>query len=118
MGHGTEHYSNASYSMLEDMFQYKGYKNVYVATVEGFPEIDFAITKMKNAGIKKVTLMPFMIVAGDHAKNDMAGDEEDSWKNILLSEGFEVSTILKGLGENLKICDMLYRHSLKSEGRK
>lgn len=110
MGHGTKHFSNACYSMLEDMFEYKGKENIFVATVEGFPEIDFAIRKMKKKQIKKVILMPFMIVAGDHACNDMAGDEEESWKSILQSEGFEVDVILEGLGDDDGIKQLFYKH--------
>ena len=111
MGHGTSHHSNAAYPMLEDLFRYKGADNVYVATVEGFPDIHYAAKKMKKDGVKKVTLMPFMIVAGDHAINDMAGAGKDSWKNILVREGFEVEAVLKGLGEYTEIAEMFYDHS-------
>jgi sirohydrochlorin cobaltochelatase len=111
MGHGTSHHSNSAYSMLEDMLRHKNINNVYVATVEGFPDIGYAIRKMKKDCVKKVTLMPFMIVAGDHAHNDMAGKDDDSWKNILISEGFKVETVLKGLGEYPEIAEMFYDHS-------
>ena len=114
MGHGTSHHSNSAYSMLEDMFRYKGADNVYIATVEGFPDIHYAVKKMKKDGVEKVTLMPFMIVAGDHANSDMAGDDKDSWKSILLDEGFEVEMELKGLGEYTKIAEMFYDHIKQS----
>jgi len=61
MGHGTNHFSNSAYCMLEDVFRYKGIENIFIATVEGFPKINYAIKKMKDKGIKRVTLMPFMV---------------------------------------------------------
>ena len=111
MGHGTHHHSNAAYSMLEDVFRYKSIDNVYIATVEGFPDIDYAADKMEANGVKEITLMPFMIVAGDHAINDMAGEDEDSWKNILARKGFKVKTVLKGLGEYKETAEIFYEHS-------
>lgn len=98
MGHGTHHPSNAFYSALNFQLQLKD-PNVLVGTVEGYPELDTIIDLLKKAEVKKVYLMPFMSVAGDHAKNDMAGDEPDSWKSILSKEGMEVTTILKGTAE-------------------
>lgn len=114
MGHGTKHFSNSSYSMLEDVFSYHGVDNVYVATVEGFPPLGHAIRKMRKANVKKVTMMPFMIVAGDHANYDMAGEDEGSWKNVLLNNGFEVKTILRGLGEYGSVAKLFYEHSISN----
>lgn len=110
MGHGSPHPANSSYSQLQFMLQESGYKNVYVGTVEGFPLLDNIIPKLKSYGIKKVTLMPFMLVAGDHANNDMAGDEDDSWKSILKKNGFEVEIYLHGLGENKGVQDIYVQH--------
>lgn len=110
MGHGSPHPANSSYSQLQFMLQESGYKNVYVGTVEGFPLLDNIIPKLKSDGIKKVTLMPFMLVAGDHANNDMAGDEDDSWKSILKKNGFEVEIYLHGLGENKGVQDIYVQH--------
>jgi len=98
MGHGTHHPSNAFYSALNFQLQVQD-PNVFVGTVEGYPELDTIQALLRKNGIKKVYLMPFMSVAGDHAKNDMAGDEDDSWKSILTKEGYEVVTILKGTAE-------------------
>lgn len=98
MGHGTDHYANAAYPTLEYTFHLLGYTNVCVGTVEGFPDIRNVMTKLEIMEAEKVTLMPFMIVAGDHAKNDMAG-EEDSWMTELKAAGYEVDVLLKGLGE-------------------
>lgn len=98
MGHGTEHHANAAYPTLEYTFHALGYSNVLVGTVESFPELKNVMDKLEISGAKKVVLMPFMLVAGDHAKNDMA-DGEDSWKSRLEDEGYEVRVIMKGLGE-------------------
>ena len=97
MGHGTAHYANASYCQLENTFRALGHEHVYVGTVEGFPNLDYIIGRLKKHNITRVHLMPFMIVAGDHAQNDMAGEEPDSWKSILESEGFQVTVQLDGL---------------------
>ncbi len=110
MGHGTDHVSDKSYMVLESKFREYGYKNVYIATVEGNRTIEDIIPDLRESGIKKVILKPFMLVAGDHATNDMAGDSEDSWKSILSKEGFEVETCVKGLGENSKIQDIFISH--------
>ena len=98
MGHGTDHHANSAYPTLEYTFHALGYNQVLVGTVESFPELKNVMAKLKIAEKKQVALMPFMLVAGDHAKNDMAGDE-DSWKSELEEEGYEVRVILKGLGE-------------------
>lgn len=99
LGHGTHHFANATYAALDFMFKDAGHPNVFIGTVEGYPDIDTVLKGVEAFGAEKVTLLPLMIVAGDHAENDMAGDEEDSWKIIFKGEGYEVETILKGLGE-------------------
>ena len=111
MGHGTEHLENSAYVRLDYKFKKKGFNNVFVGTVEGFPLIEDVIEHIKEIGIKKIYLMPFMIVAGDHAQNDMAGDEEDSWKSILEDKGYEVEVILKGLGEFEEIRSIFVEHA-------
>ena len=98
MGHGTDHHANSAYPTLEYTFHALGYNQVLVGTVESFPELKNVMAKLEISGKKKVVLMPFMLVAGDHAKNDMAG-EEDSWKSELEDGGYEVRVIMKGLGE-------------------
>ncbi|MBQ9383751.1 MAG: sirohydrochlorin cobaltochelatase [Ruminiclostridium sp.] len=99
MGHGTEHASNATYAKLQTMLTDAGKNNYCIGTVEAGPSIDDVVAFAKNGGYKRVVLEPLMVVAGDHANNDMAGDEEDSWKTILTNEGFEVVPVLRGLGE-------------------
>lgn len=111
MGHGTYHESFPAYCALEYMFQDLG-KKVYIGTVEGYPELDEVLTKLKADDIKKVYLAPFMLVAGDHAINDMAGDEEDSWKVILKENGIEPEILLQGLGENVEIQRLFVSHAL------
>lgn len=113
MGHGTDHISDKSYVVLEEQIRDSGFQNTYLATVEGNRTIEDIIPDLKVRGIKKVILKPFMLVAGDHATNDMAGDGEDSWKSILLKKGFQVETYIKGLGENSGIQDIFISH-LKS----
>ena len=98
-GHGTEHPANAVYGMLQTVLSDNGYENVFVATVEGYPTAYTVLNKLKNKGIKKTKLVPLLVVAGDHVKNDMASDEEDSLKSILQREGIEVTLHMHGLGE-------------------
>ena len=98
MGHGTHHPSNAFYAALMFQLQLRD-PNIFVGTVEGYPEVDLIKELLLKKGIKKAYLMPFMSVAGDHAKNDMAGDEDDSWKSILTRAGIQCVPILKGTAE-------------------
>lgn len=106
MAHGTPDPSNAYYAVMQDRIDSLGLKNTYLYTVEGWPNLETIIPQLKAKGIKKVTLMPLMMVAGDHANNDMAGDEPDSHKSILEKEGFKVDTYIHGAGENQKIRDI------------
>ncbi len=111
MGHGTEHFSNAAYPALERVFRAKGNRQVYIGTVEGFPEIDEVMQELKHDNVQSVILMPMMIVAGDHATNDLAGDDEDSWKSMLLAAGYDVTVNLKGMGENPEIRKIYLEHA-------
>lgn len=103
MAHGTPDPSNAYYAVIQDRIDSLKLKNVYVYTVEGWPSLETIIPELKQKGIKKVTLMPMMMVAGDHANNDMAGDQPDSHKSILEKEGFKVDAYIHGLGENAAV---------------
>jgi sirohydrochlorin cobaltochelatase len=98
MGHGTSHGSNAAYAALMWQLQLQD-PNVFIGTVEGFPEINDILPILQKRNIKKVWLMPFMSVAGDHARNDMAGPEKDSWKSVLNHAGINCEVILRGIGE-------------------
>ena len=99
MGHGTESEADYAYQKLQDEYLKAGKNNIFIATVEGKVTIKDVIEKMKGKGFKKILLKPFMIVAGDHAKNDMSSDDEDSWKTMLKNEGYEVTSVFKGMGE-------------------
>ena len=99
MGHGSESAADSTYQRLQEEYLKAGKDNIFIATVEGQVTIEDVIQKLKGRGFSKILLKPFMIVAGDHAKNDMASDEEDSWKTILQNEGYEVTPLLKGMGE-------------------
>ena len=99
MGHGTESEADYAYQKLQDEYLKAGKNNIFIATVDGKVTIKDVIEKMKGKGFKKILLKPFMIVAGDHAKNDMSSDDEDSWKTMLKNEGYEVTSVLKGMGE-------------------
>ena len=103
MGHGTAHTAKVSYSQMATQMDNLGYKNVFIGTVEGEPEetaCENIIEAVKKAGYKKVVLRPLMVVAGDHANNDMAGDEEDSWKSMFNADGAfdSVECQIEGLG--------------------
>lgn len=111
MGHGTHHPANSTYAALDYIFKDEGYANVYVGTVESFPALDTVMKNLETDGIEKVTLMPLMVVAGDHAQNDMAGDEDDAWKIVLKAAGYEVDTLLVGLGEMEDVHEMYIEHA-------
>ena len=114
MAHGTPDPSNAYYSVIQDRIHTLGMKNVFIYTVEGTPNLEQVIPQLKLHGIKHVTLMPFMMVAGDHANNDMAGNEPDSHKSILEKEGFKVDTYIHGLGENPNIRNLFVERANES----
>jgi sirohydrochlorin cobaltochelatase len=111
MGHGTHHKANEVYLKMQNYLHEAGHKNVFVGTVEGTPTFDDVVKCLDESGAKKVTLMPFMLVAGDHANNDMAGDEEDSWKTMLKELGYEVNTYVHGLGEVEDIRNIYIDHA-------
>ena len=103
MAHGTPDPSNAYYSVMQEKLRAMKRNDVHIYTVEGWPRLEDWAGKLKMHKVNKIVLMPLMMVAGDHANNDMAGDEEDSHKVILEKMGFTVETKLHGLGENKKI---------------
>ena len=116
MGHGTSHTAKISYSQMQSQMNNLGYDNVFIGTVEGEPEdtaCEAVIEKIKEAGYKKVVLRPLMVVAGDHANNDMAGDDEDSWKSQFEASGAfdQIDTQIAGLGEIASIQDLYVAHT-------
>jgi sirohydrochlorin cobaltochelatase len=110
MGHGTHHAANATYPKFEETLKGKGHGDILVGTVEGGVLIEDLVPLLKDKGTKKVVLRPLMIVAGDHANNDMAGDEEDTWKTILTQDGYTVETVIEGLGQLKGIQDIFIQH--------
>ena len=116
MGHGTSHTAKISYSQMQTQMEQLGYENVFIGTVEGEPEdtaCEAVIEKLKNAGYKKVILRPLMVVAGDHANNDMAGDDDDSWKSQFEASGAfdSIDTQIAGLGEIDAIQQLYVAHT-------
>ena len=116
MGHGTSHTAKISYSQMQAQMEQLGYENVFIGTVEGEPEdtaCEAVIEKLKNAGYKKVILRPLMVVAGDHANNDMAGDDDDSWKSQFEASGAfdSIDTQIAGLGEIDTIQQLYVAHT-------
>lgn len=112
MGHGTEADSNSVYAKMQDKLTEAGHENYYIGTVEAEPTLDDVLAMFKEKGIyKKVVLEPLMVVAGDHANNDMAGDEEGSWKSILEGEGYEVECVLEGLGQVPAVREIYVEHA-------
>ena len=115
MGHGSTHYANMLYGALDYAFKQTGHPHVYVGTVEAYPDLDAVLSLMEGKGYRHVYLTPLMLVAGDHASNDLAGEDEDSWKSIFQSRGYEATCILKGLGEYESICELYMRHALQAQ---
>jgi sirohydrochlorin cobaltochelatase len=109
MGHGTHHPSNAFYAALMFQLQLRD-PNIFVGTVEGYPDLALIQELLRKKKIKRLYLMPFMSVAGDHAKNDMAGDDDDSWKSVLTKAGFECVPVLKGTAEYDEFADIWVDH--------
>ena len=114
MGHGTEAESNGVYAKMQELLTADGHENYFVGTVEAEPSLEDVMAKVKAGDYEKVILEPLMVVAGDHANNDMAGDEEDSWKSAFEAEGYEVECLLRGLGENEEIRELYVEHAQKA----
>lgn len=110
MGHGTTHYANSIYAALDYTFKDKGHKNIFLGTVEAYPSMESIMKLVRKYAPSKVVLAPFMIVAGDHAKNDMAGDDPESWYSQFKEAGYEVEAVIKGLGEYPGIRKILVNH--------
>ena len=111
MGHGTEADSNAIYANMQELLTADGFENYFVGTVEATPSLDDVLAAVQAGDYKKVVLEPLMIVAGDHANNDMAGDEDGAWKKTFEDAGYEVECLLRGLGENEAIQNLLVKHA-------
>ena len=108
---GSKAESNMIYSKMQTLLTDRGFANYYVGTVEASPSLEDLLALVKQGGYKKVVLEPLMVVAGDHANNDMAGDEDGSWKKEFENAGYEVECILQGLGENEAIRSIYVDHA-------
>ncbi len=120
MGHGTSHTAKVTYSQMQTQMETLGYDNVFIGTVEGEPEdtaCEAVIEKVHEAGYTQVVLRPLMVVAGDHANNDMAGDDEDSWKSMFTASGYfdSVETQIEGLGSIAAIQQIYVAHTAAAE---
>ena len=114
MGHGTAHVAKVTYSQMQTQMEKLGYKNVFIGTVEGEPEetsCESVIAKVQEAGYTNVILRPLMVVAGDHANNDMAGSDDDSWKTMFEAAGLNVTCQIAGLGEIPAVQQLYVAHS-------
>ena len=111
MGHGTEAESNGVYQKMQELLTTDGHTNYFIGTVEAAPSLDDVMAAVKEGGYERVVLEPLMVVAGDHAHNDMAGDEEDSWKSAFEAEGYKVECLMRGLGENEAIRQIYIDHA-------
>lgn len=110
MGHGSDHKTDISYEKLENEIRKSGYENTFIATIEGEKTIQDVLEGLKEKNIDEVLLKPFMLVAGDHATNDMASDDEDSWKSILEANNIKVETEISGLGQVEEIQNIFIEH--------
>ena len=111
MGHGTEADSNSVYQKMQDLLTADGYANYFVGTVEATPSVEDVLAKVQAGDYERVILEPLMVVAGDHANNDMAGDEDDSWKSVFEKAGYKVECLVRGLGENEAIRQIYVDHA-------
>lgn len=111
MGHGTEAASNAIYAKMQQVMADAGYANCFIGTVEAAPTLDDVLAMVQAGSYERVVLQPMMIVSGDHANNDMAGDDEDTWKTAFENAGYQVECVLKGLGEYEAIQNLLTAHA-------
>ena len=111
MGHGTEADSNGVYAKMQTVLTEMGMDNYFIGTVEAVPSVDDVLAQVQSGDYSRVVLRPLMIVAGDHANNDMAGDDEDSWKSIFEGAGYEVECVVEGLGQLEAIQELILAHA-------
>ena len=109
MGHGTHHPANVYYPGMQ-YYLWQKHSNVFLATVEGYPELNQVIEKLETRKVNKVWLLPFMTIAGDHARNDMAGEEEESWKSVLEARGYKTEAVLSGMADQDDVVRIWIEH--------
>lgn len=111
MGHGTRHAADSVYGQMEEQFRALDRKNVWIGTVEGSAGLDRVRVALRRSGVRRVRLAPFLLVAGEHARNDLAGDGPESWKSVLEADGFQVDCVLRGLGEIPAVRALIVEHA-------
>ena len=111
MGHGTEAESNSVYAKMQTVLSEAGCEHYYIGTVEAEPSVEDVLKMVQAGAYERVVLRPLMIVAGDHAHNDMAGDDDDSWKSIFEAAGYEVTCVLEGMGQLSEIDSLFVEHT-------
>lgn len=111
MGHGTTHFANSTYSELHLRLALSGHEDVYVTTVEGFPDFADTLRLMEGRGYEEVVLVPIMLVAGDHAVNDLGGDGDDSLRSVMAAAGYEPHCIVRGMGEFPEFRELFCAHA-------
>ena len=111
MGHGTEADSNVVYAKMQTVLKEAGCEHYYIGTVEAKPSVEDVLKMVQAGKYERVVLRPLMIVAGDHANNDMAGDDDDSWKSIFEAAGYKVECVVEGLGQLPEICGLFAEHT-------
>ncbi len=110
MGHGTPHFCNSVYAAMDYHAKALGLRHVFVGTVEAFPDLDTLLAAVRGSGCTGVVLTPLMLVAGDHANNDMASDDPDSWKTRFTDAGLPARAVVRGLGEYPRVLDLYEAH--------
>ena len=110
MGHGTCQPGNVVYEELQNVCRELGYEDMYIGTVKSYPSIDVILQMLSDTGTKKVTLLPFLFLAGAHVRKDMIGENQNSWRRLLEQQGMEVTAVLKGLGEYEEIQALYCKH--------
>ena len=116
MGHGTEHFCNTVYAAMDYTAKAEGMHNVFVGTVEAYPLLQNVVSAVKKAGFTKALITPLMLVAGDHAVNDMASDDEGSWKTVFKKNGIEPRCKIAGLGQYSNIRKIYINHLKETMG--
>ena len=114
MGHGTEAASNGVYAKMQTVLSEAGCEHYYVGTVEAEPSVEDVLEAVQAGSYRRVVLRPMMIVAGDHANNDMAGEDEDSWKSVFEAAGYEVVCVLEGLGQVEAVRTLIAEHAAEA----
>ncbi|HPE63276.1 MAG TPA: sirohydrochlorin cobaltochelatase [Methanothrix sp.] len=113
MGHGTDHPADSAYARMALVLQ-RDHRNAFLGTIDGFPGLEEVMAEVRAAGVGRVRLDPFLLVAGGHATKDLAGDDPTSWKSAFEEAGFEVEVLLRGMGENPRVVEVFIEHTKRA----